>query len=402
MSPEARTASLGAALGLLPLLWAALAWSLQWGPLVAALGGLVWAAALWSALWWTLRAQRQRQRREAQQRQSDDLRLRQEVERLRAVLDQAPLAVVLCDQEDQVLLANRSARDLFGRGDSLRGQRFAQVLERCPASMQQAVREQANALFTLSGDLAGQEEAYHISRPSLSLELSHHTLYLVTRLTRELERQEVDIWKKVIRVLNHEFNNSLAPLSSLLGSARRVLDKPEQRHRLETIFDTMEGRVAHLQTFLQDYARFARLGPAQPRELAWEGFLRPLSQMTACTLAQVPPEAVGCFDPSQLEQALINLIKNATEAGSPPQEVLLELTPRPDGGALLVVRDRGQGMSDEVMEQATMPFYTTRRSGSGLGLALVREVVDGHGGELRLAHRDGGGLEVHLSLPPCP
>jgi signal transduction histidine kinase len=106
----------------------------------------------------------------------------------------------------------------------------------------------------------------------------------------------------------------------------------------------------------------------------------------------------GWFDRAQLEQALINLLKNAHEAGGPSGEVELAVQ-QLTGEQRIEVRDRGPGMSETVLAQALLPFYSTKRQGTGLGLALSREIVEAHGGRIRLANREGGGLCVALALP---
>ena len=103
-------------------------------------------------------------------------------------------------------------------------------------------------------------------------------------------------------------------------------------------------------------------------------------------------------DVSQVEQALLNLLKNAHEAGGDSNDVAIELRRLPDAWRIDVL-DRGQGMTDSVLSQALLPFYSTKRSGTGLGLALSREIAEAHGGRLSLANREDGGLCVSMILP---
>jgi signal transduction histidine kinase len=111
-----------------------------------------------------------------------------------------------------------------------------------------------------------------------------------------------------------------------------------------------------------------------------------------------PPERQGYFDPSQLEQVVLNLLKNADEAGGARDLVQLQVAPAP-GGVHLTVRDRGAGMTEETLSRALLPFYSTKERGSGLGLPLCREIIEAHGGNLKLANRAGGGLTVTCFLP---
>lgn len=312
------------------------------------------------------------------------------------VINAAPMAIVVCDYRGEVIISNRTANDLLWQGKSLVGEDFEYVLAQCPEDMARAVRSQADELFTV--DQGDEEQAYHVSMPSFDLNQHRYTVYLIKQLTRELSRQEVAIWKKMIRVISHELNNSLAPVSSLIHSARLILNKPEHSDKLERILDIIEERAKHLSTFLEGYARFARLAPPERRAVAWGPFLKNICELQRCALRGSVPALKGWIDPAQVEQALINLIKNAMESGSPSEEVILEAE-RIGDGVRISVLDRGRGMKEDVIRQALLPFYSTKKQGSGLGLSLCREIADAHDGNLRLEQREGGGTMAHLWLP---
>ena len=161
---------------------------------------------------------------------------------LDTVLQGAPVAIALSGPTGRVVYANRAARDLLGGGRKLEGRAFEQVLDGCPAEMREALAASGDALFTVGRD--GEEETYRTVRRNFHLNTQLHSLYMAERLTPELRRREVEVWKKAIRVMNHELNNSLAPIRSLVHSARQVLGRPEHAHRLEGIFETLEDRAA--------------------------------------------------------------------------------------------------------------------------------------------------------------
>ncbi len=130
----------------------------------------------------------------------------------------------------------------------------------------------------------------------------------------------------------------------------------------------------------------------------WPAFLRSLQQTATFKLAGDLPNRPAVFDPTQMEQVLINLVKNAREAGADATSIEVEVQEH-SGGWRLQVLDRGCGMSQEVLRNALLPFYSTKPSGAGLGLTVCREVIDAHGGRLSLANRAGGGLSVTLWIP---
>ncbi|GAB2565787.1 HAMP domain-containing protein [Dyella jejuensis] len=314
---------------------------------------------------------------------------------LDTVVQNTPVALVLTDANSRVAYANIAARHLFNEGRSLNGLDFTQLIAAAPEALRKATEGSEDALFSVEMD--GSEETFHLSQRAFRLQGRPHRLQLFRRMTRELSRQEVAAWKRVIRVVSHELNNSLAPISSLAHSGAELARRGDVQ-RLPGVFATIGERARHLHGFIDGYARFAKLPAPRPVAVAWKPFLDALALHCQFQLHEQPPEQPGWFDPAQIEQVLINLIKNAHESGSTPEGVTLALNVV--GHELRIeVGDRGPGMSEAVLAQALLPFYSTKRSGTGLGLALAREISEAHGGRIALANREDGGLRVTLVLP---
>ncbi|HXK17813.1 MAG TPA: ATP-binding protein [Polyangiaceae bacterium] len=316
---------------------------------------------------------------------------------LQAVVESAPMAIIVYGDTGKIAYSNSEARALFAETEQLQDQNFLRLMQNAPESLKQALVRDGDALFTV--DQAGQAETYSLSRRYFELAGERHTLLMVKELTPELGRQEIDVWKNVIRIINHELNNSLAPISSMVHSARLIAQSPEQLPKLSRVFDTIEERTLHLTAFLEGYARFARLPKPRPERVAWRPFLENLQALFPQATVGEPPPADGFFDAAQLQQTLINLLKNAHEASADGSAVELSAETAPDGASTITVADRGSGMTDDVLKSALVPFFSTKEKGTGLGLALCREIVEAHRGKLRLARRDGGGMEITCWLP---
>jgi two-component system, NtrC family, nitrogen regulation sensor histidine kinase NtrY len=314
------------------------------------------------------------------------------------MLQNTPVAMLLVAEGvasgRAILYANPAARQLLNQGHKLEGHQLGDILSRSSIALRDAMARGGDGLFT-TGD-GDDEEVYHLARRNFSLNGRRHELLLLRQLTVELRRQEVQTWKKVIRVISHELNNSLAPLASLANSGAELVRRG-QTERLPLILETIEERTRHLERFILGYARFAKLPMPRIEACRWEGLLAQLlSQVQFRLVEEVPPEP-AFVDPAQIEQALLNLLKNAHESGSAPDQIELHIK-RTQDVVRINVMDRGQGMNDAVLTNALVPFYSTKRSGTGLGLALAREIAEAHGGRITLSNRLGGGLMVTLAL----
>ncbi len=317
---------------------------------------------------------------------------------LDTMVQNTPVAMMLVDMAGKIVFANVAARQLLNAGRRLEGMTLDDLLRRTFASLREAIGRGGDGLFT-AGDAGegGEEEIYHLARRGFTLNARRHELFLLRHLTSELRRQEVQTWKKVIRVISHELNNSLAPIASLAKSAGELLRRGNDQ-RLPEILATVEERARHLERFIDGYARFAKLPAPRRQPVQWAEFVSALRLQVPFEVAGALPAEPASFDASQMQQALLNLLKNAHESGSAPADVCLSVRRGADT-LVIEVADRGSGMTEAVMSNALVPFYSTKRTGTGLGLALAREIAEAHGGRIALNNRRNGGLSVMLFLP---
>lgn len=314
---------------------------------------------------------------------------------LDTMVQNTPVAMVLVDPARRIVLGNLAARRMLGSGKRLEGHGFDELLADADPAVRDAFARGGDGMFTVGSD--DDEDIYHLSRRSFRLNGRVHELVLLRQLTAELRRQEVQTWKKVIRVISHELNNSLAPIASLAHSGAELLRRG-QHERLPSALATIEERARHLEGFIRDYARFAKLPAPRLAPVEWQRFVAQLRTQVEFVAEVQPADGIARVDAAQLEQALINLLKNAHESGTSPGDVRLLVRRIADGWRIEVL-DRGSGMNEAVLANALLPFYSTKRHGTGLGLALAREIAEAHGGRIALLNRDGGGLCVSMVLP---
>ena len=312
------------------------------------------------------------------------------------VLQNSPQVLLLVNDQQRVVFGNWAAKHFFANGASgVEGLTMQELLHNSSDEIRSAFELKKQGLFSLTGD-DGELQTWHLSCGRFLLNNQTHFLFIAKQMTRELSRQEVAVWKKVIRIISHELNNSLGPISSMLHSGKLLSDKLSDT-RLERVFDTIDERIQHLNTFVQGYGKFAKLPEPKLVEIVADELLQKLQQQW---VFRTVSSGIVRFhaDPVQLEQLLINLLKNAHESGSANDEVFLNITAA-RGNVVLEVSDAGEGMSESVLAQAMVPFYSTKKSGSGLGLALCREIAEAHHGHIALQNKPEGGLTVRVILP---
>lgn len=336
---------------------------------------------------------------------------------LNRVFETVSSALVLTDARQKIVLCNPTARQLLNQGKPVRGHSLQDLVANMPASLQESITHQQNLMFTLEKSFAapeankqsassieptGETESWYLFCEKFQLHGYEHCLYHFQPLTRALARSEVDTWKKVIRVFSHELNNSLAPVCSLAHSGLQLIHNTalpaHQQELLTKILATVQERSEHLRDFLSDYAQFSRLPTPVREPINWLAFLHNLQGLMYFEWDNTHLYRPGFADPAQLSQVLINLIKNAREAGASKKGIFLDIKEHGNWD-VITLGDDGSGMSEEQLKQAMLPFYSTKRDGTGLGLALCREIIEAHNGRIHFANRPEGGLKVSIWLP---
>ncbi len=323
-------------------------------------------------------------------------------ETLRKVLEEIHVAVFAFDPEGTLRIVNRAGERLLGQpSDRLIGKTAGEL--RLDAALEGV------APRTLEVSFPGGTGRWELRRSVVRQEGYPLQLLALSDLSRALREEERQAWKRIIRVLSHEINNSLAPIKSITGSLQGMLGRAELPEELaedvERGLRVISSRSEALGRFMASYAQLARL-PAPELSRVEVG---PLVRRVADLETRLPvrahpgPETTVRADPDQLEQALINLVRNAVDATleTRPDGTVTLLWETRDRELHLLVEDEGPGLGDT--GNLFVPFFTTKPGGSGIGLVLSRQIAESHGGSLTLENRgDGPGARARLALPLDP
>jgi len=315
---------------------------------------------------------------------------------LRRVMESIDVAVFAFDEVGRLKLINRG-------GEALLGLPPERALDLPAASLGLAAALAGDTPRMVELALPGRAGRLELRRGTYRWEGRPHQLVVLSDLTRALREEERLAFQRLIRVLSHEINNSLAPIKSIAGSLRAAAarDGVAFGHAdLEEGLSVIESRAETLGRFIQAYARLSRLPRPSPRALALEATLRRVASLeTRLTVGVAEdPDLTLHADPDQLEALLINLVRNAADAAlEAGGGVQVSWCADPDWLTVRIVDD-GPGLSDT--SNLFVPFFTTKPGGTGIGLALCRQIAEAHGGTVTLANRQGArGCIATLRLP---
>jgi len=323
---------------------------------------------------------------------------------LRTVMAEIDVAVFAFDQDGILRLVNRAGERLLGRPrENLLGRSAAAI------GVAETLEGEPSRLLA-AATIPGTHARWGMRRSQFREGGRPHQLVVIADLSQPLREEELKAWQRLVRVLGHELNNSLAPIKSIAGSLgaalRRPARPPDWEADLRSGLDIIAARADGLGRFLQAYAQLARLPPPAFAPCDMTGLLRrvvALEGRLAIDLATGLALELRC-DSAQIEQALINLVRNAVDAvleqraaGRPPAGVRIRWR-RAGAMAEIRIEDDGPGLAQTA--NLFVPFFTTKPEGSGIGLVLCRQIAENHGGTLELRNRTGAsGCEAVLRLP---
>jgi two-component system nitrogen regulation sensor histidine kinase NtrY len=322
---------------------------------------------------------------------------------LRTVMEEINIAIFAFDSERKLRLANHAGQLLLGRpAERILGRGAAEIgladcLEGDPARLLQLTFPGTSGRWGMR-----RSEFREGGRP--------HQLVVIADLSRTLREEELQAWQRIVRVLGHELNNSLAPIKSIAGSLATALKNPRRapdwEEDMRSGLEIIGSRAESLARFMQAYARLARLPQPTLAPVAFSPLVQRVVALETRLSVEIrpSPEVTLPCDAAQIEQLIINLTKNAVEAALEQRSTTqhaagVRLAWRKGSGFVeLLVEDDGPGIA-----QATnlfVPFFTTKPEGTGIGLVLCRQIAENHGGTLTLENRENiSGCIARLRLP---
>jgi two-component system nitrogen regulation sensor histidine kinase NtrY len=322
---------------------------------------------------------------------------------LQTVIKHIDVAIVALDNESTIQLINPAAQKLLQLNSAITKDMAKDIPHDVLIQLKSAVLGQSKVMSLNFGDRYGK---FTVHVEEFRESGKQHKLLFITDVSTMLRSEERNAWQSLVRVISHEINNSLAPIASISQTSKRLLSRQEsiEEHRENLVegLTIISQRTHSLREFVNSYKQLANL-PEPNKHLTSITRLfekiTPLFKQNNITLLANEDISLA-IDPIQIEQVLINLIKNAIESqkNNDDEEAITINWAVSNHKFKLSIYDQGTGINNP--DNLFVPFYTTKKKGSGIGLILCRQIAEAHGGQLTLINRtDRSGCEAILTLP---
>ncbi|MCA1615769.1 MAG: PAS domain-containing sensor histidine kinase [Acidobacteria bacterium] len=325
---------------------------------------------------------------------------------VRTVMAEIDVAIFAFDGGGHLRLINRAGERLLAQpAERLIGRKASELgLADCLNGARAGEDEHPEEARTLQKSFPGGAGRWGVRSTAFRAQGLPHQLLVVSDLTRELREEELDAWRRIVRVLGHELNNSLTPIKSIAGSLESLLGREPRpadwREDMQRGLSIIGSRSESLSRFMQAYARLARLPAPRAQAVAVSDLVERVVTLETRLRAEVlaGPELIIRADADQLEQLLINLLRNAVDATLQTGGGVRVYWLKTNATLEIRIEDEGPGLPNTL--NLFVPFFTTKPGGTGIGLVLSRQIAEAHGGKLTLSNRaDGAGCVASLQLP---
>lgn len=341
----------------------------------------------------------------------------EELKHLKALIEQVPVPLMSIHQDQQITLWNNSARRLFGSNHVTKLSDLSQFSANFANEM---TKLNINDNLLIDIPIDGIEHRLRISSTQLTINQQHEMLVSMQDIQSELNVAQLQAWQALVKVLTHEIMNSITPIASLAKTASDLIDdvKESNNYSVETLEEltdvsdavkTVARRSDGLMNFVGSYRQLTRL-PEPNKTLIPIHKLLTQVQLVATqnwskqdiklSINILPPNLDIQVDINMIEQVIINLLKNAEHAVASAEQANVTVNAKLNkrGRAVIDIIDNGSGVPVDIIDKVFVPFFTTKREGSGVGLALTRQIMIAHGGFVNVHNNQNGGATFSLTF----
>ncbi len=320
---------------------------------------------------------------------------------LETVVKHVPVPFIAAKSDGTLSLVNNPARRLTGLSGLCHFDQLAKLDPQLPGLMQSIEPGSQQLLQTRLRDVPAE---LRVSVSEIRIAGETERLYSIENLSGELTARESSAWRNLIRVLTHEIVNTLTPVASLAQTAATISNETDATDEIREAVTTIARRSEGLMNFVSRYRELLKVPQPDPETIRVSVALNSVVSLMSNELEgvdveiSVVPESLEIqADQQLLDQVLVNLVKNAADATKDSVSPALRLSGKLDLGRVLIrIRDNGPGIADDAIDQVFIPFFTTKREGSGIGLSLCRQIMTAHHGEIVLESDEGGTTIVLL------